>query len=50
LPRETAARSSENGVPVERRVRLERLLEKGDLSENMRVQPGDVITVPAAVF
>lgn len=40
----------ENGVPVERRVRLERLLEKGDLSENMRVQPGDVITVPAAVF
>lgn len=39
-----------DGKSVERRVRLERLLEKGDLSENVRVQPGDVIVVPEAVF
>jgi polysaccharide export outer membrane protein len=40
----------ENGVPVERRIRLERLLENGDLRENLPVRPGDVITVPAVVF
>ena len=40
----------ENGEPVERRVRLGRLLEKGDLRQNMPVAPGDVVIVPAAVF
>jgi polysaccharide export outer membrane protein len=40
----------ENGKPVERRVRLGRLLEKGDLSENVPMAPGDVVIVPAAVF
>jgi len=40
----------ENGESVERRVRLSRLLEKGDIGENVPVQPGDVIVVPAAVF
>lgn len=38
------------GRPVEHRVKLKRLLEKGDLSENLPVQPGDVIIVPEALF
>lgn len=40
----------EEGESVERRVKLARLLEKGDLEENLPVLPGDVIIVPAAVF
>jgi polysaccharide export outer membrane protein len=39
-----------DGESVELRVRLERLLERGDLEENVPVQPGDVVIVPAAVF
>jgi polysaccharide biosynthesis/export protein len=38
------------GKPEERRVRLDRLLNKGDLSENVEMQPGDVVVVPASVF
>jgi polysaccharide export outer membrane protein len=41
---------TENGESVERRVRLEKLLEKGKLDENLPVRPGDVVIVPAAVF
>ena len=37
-----------DGDAVELRVRLKRLLEKGDLDENMLVQPGDVVFVPSA--
>lgn len=39
-----------DGEPVEQRLRLKRLLEKGDLRENLAVEPGDVIIVPEAVF
>jgi len=39
-----------DGEAVEQRIRLKRLLEKGDLSENTELRPGDVIFVPAAVF
>lgn len=42
-------RTTENGVQ-ERRVRLNRLLRRGDLSENLLMQPGDVVVVPEAVF
>lgn len=31
-------------------IRLDRILNKGDLSTNVYVQPGDVITVPESVF
>ncbi|MEO8459699.1 MAG: XrtA/PEP-CTERM system exopolysaccharide export protein [Dokdonella sp.] len=31
-------------------VRLDKLLKKGDLSTNMPVQPGDVVTVPERLF
>ncbi|HQX32573.1 MAG TPA: polysaccharide biosynthesis/export family protein [Thauera sp.] len=31
-------------------VRLDRILEKGDLESNYKVQPGDVITVPERAF
>lgn len=39
-----------DGETEERRVRLDRLLNRGDLSENIVMQPGDVIVVPEAVF
>lgn len=39
-----------DGKPVEIRVKLGRLLEKGDLRENMPVRPGDIIVVPEAAF
>jgi polysaccharide export outer membrane protein len=32
------------------RIRVDRLMEKGDLSENRALVPGDVIVVPGAVF
>jgi polysaccharide export outer membrane protein len=38
------------GRPVEMRIKLGRLLEKGDLRQNMPVRPGDIIVVPEAVF
>lgn len=31
-------------------VRLDRILEKGDLESNYKVQPGDIITVPERAF
>ena len=39
-----------DGEAVEQRVRLKRLLEKGELGENLPLLPGDVIFVPAAAF
>ncbi|MGD8325217.1 MAG: SLBB domain-containing protein, partial [Gammaproteobacteria bacterium] len=39
-----------DGEAEETRVRLDRLLNRGDLSENRDVQPGDVVVVPASVF
>lgn len=39
-----------NGKRQVFRVRLDKLLNHGDLSENMPVKPGDVITVPKALF
>ena len=39
-----------DGEAIEQRVRLERLLEDGDLDENIPVQPGDVLVVPQTIF
>lgn len=39
-----------DGKTDERRVRLDNLLNRGDLSENVLMQPGDVIVVPEAIF
>jgi polysaccharide export outer membrane protein len=39
-----------DGKAEETRVRLDRLLNRGDLSENLEVRPGDVVVVPASVF
>jgi polysaccharide export outer membrane protein len=39
-----------DGKNEETRVRLDNLLNKGDLDENFVVQPGDVIVIPEAVF
>lgn len=39
-----------DGQTQERRLRLDDLLEDGDLDENLVVQPGDVIVVPEAIF
>jgi polysaccharide export outer membrane protein len=39
-----------DGATDESRVRLDKLLNKGDLSENIAMRPGDVVVVPEAVF
>jgi len=39
-----------NGEPDETRIRLDNLLNKGDLGENINVRPGDVVVVPEAIF
>jgi polysaccharide export outer membrane protein len=40
----------EHGHTEEMPVRLKNLVEKGDLSQNLAVQPGDVLVVPEARF
>jgi polysaccharide export outer membrane protein len=40
----------ENGVQREMKVRLEDLVNKGDLSQNLELRPGDVIVVPESMF
>jgi polysaccharide export outer membrane protein len=39
-----------NGEQTEIRVRLNRLLQRGDLSQNHQLRPGDVIVVPDSIF
>lgn len=39
-----------DGHTEERRVKLDKLLNHGDLSQNLPVRPGDVIVIPKAVF
>ncbi len=41
---------TENGKTREIRVRLDRLMQKGDMTQNLRVQPGDVLVVPETLF
>lgn len=40
----------EGGQYVERRIRLDRLVNRGDLSENVALLPGDVLVVPQTRF
>ena len=39
-----------DGKNKETRVRLDNLLNKGDLEQNQVLQPGDIIVIPEAVF
>lgn len=43
-------RKDASGKPVEKRVRLEDLMKKGRLKENVAVMPGDVLIVPESYF
>jgi polysaccharide biosynthesis/export protein len=40
----------EEGAPKEYRVRLDDLLEDGDISANLPMQPGDILIVPETFF
>lgn len=40
----------ENGNEIVVGVRLKDLLNKGDMSQNVRMQPGDVLIIPESVF
>ncbi len=39
-----------DGKQQEIRIRLDRLLEKGDMSQNIALQPGDVLLIPQSRF
>ena len=39
-----------NGEPLECRVRLDDLINNGDISQNIRLRPGDVVMVPESNF
>jgi polysaccharide export outer membrane protein len=39
-----------NGRSQEIRVRLDNLVNRGDVEENMLMQPGDIVIIPEAVF
>lgn len=43
-------REDRNGVTTPYAVRLDNVLQKGDLATNYPVQPGDVVTVPMRAF
>lgn len=43
-------RKDENGKPVEIRVKLDSLVRKGRIRENVDVQPGDILIVPESFF
>lgn len=48
--RAKVVRAVPNGKPKEIRVRLGDLLNKGDLSSNIELEPGDVIVIPESRF
>lgn len=41
---------NENGVETVFNVRIKDLLNKGDMRQNMKMQPGDVLIIPESVF
>ena len=43
-------RKGSAGNSTEIKVRLEALVDKGKMSENVRLEPGDVLIVPASIF
>lgn len=40
----------ENGESTEYRIRLSDLINKGEMKENVKIQPGDVIIIPESFF
>ena len=40
----------ENGEQLEIRVRLQDLINEGDIDENMQMAPGDVLIIPESIF
>jgi polysaccharide export outer membrane protein len=49
-PNRTKLIRRKNGAESATRVRLGDLLERGDLSQNLALQPGDVLVVPQSMF
>jgi polysaccharide export outer membrane protein len=43
-------RENANAKPTELKVRLKDLLDKGDMRQNLRMQPGDVLVIPESRF
>ena len=39
-----------DGESVEFRVRLDDLINKGDIEQNIEIQPGDILIIPEAYF
>jgi len=39
-----------NGETIEYRVRLDDLINKGDISQNVEIKPGDILIIPEAYF
>jgi polysaccharide biosynthesis/export protein len=43
-------RTGPDGKTRELKVKLKKLMESGDMSQNLRMQPGDVLVIPESVF
>ncbi len=43
-------RKDKNGKQIEIRIKLDRLVNSGDMSQNLPLQPGDVLVVPESRF
>lgn len=41
---------NEDGKPTEIRIKIEDLVNKGDLTQNLSLRPGDVIVIPESRF
>jgi polysaccharide biosynthesis/export protein len=43
-------RVEDGGKPKEIKVKLKKLMESGDMTQNYRMQPGDVLVIPQSLF
>ena len=43
-------RTAKNGTVTRVKVRLEDLISKGDMSQNLQMEPGDVLVIPESAF
>ncbi len=48
--RAKVVRTKENGQKEELRVKLDSLVNKGDMNQNLELRPGDVLVVPESMF
>jgi polysaccharide export outer membrane protein len=39
-----------NGEPQEIRVRLDDLIQRGEVDQNLMMRPGDVVIIPESIF